>query len=221
MDRIIRVTGKGKLSVKPDTIRLNISLEDIRESYEETLKQSSEQTEQLKDCFEKLGFERNDLKTLYFNVDTKYESYQDRNKEWKRKFVGYKFTHSFKLDFPAENERLGKVLYALAHCPIHPEFSIAYTVKDMEQCKNLLLGKAVADSKQKAEILTQEAGAKLGQVITIDYSWREMEIISRPMNKMMEPCMMMEDCAAGSYDMDIEPDDIDVTDTVTVVWSLE
>ena len=221
MDRIIRVTGKGKISVKPDTIRLNISLEDIRETYEDTLRQSSEQTEQLKDCFEKLGFERNDLKTLYFNVDTEYESYQDRNKDWKRKFVGYKFTHRLKLDFPSDNERLGKVLYALAHCSIHPEFSIAYTVKDMEECKNQLLGKAVADSKQKAEILSQAAGTKLGQVVTIDYSWGEMEIISRPMNKMMEPCMAMEDCCESSYDIDIEPDDIDVSDTVTVVWSLE
>jgi len=25
---------------------------------------------------------------------------------------------------------------------------------------------------------------------------------------------------AGSYDMDIEPDDIDVSDTVTVVWEI-
>lgn len=32
---------------------------------------------------------------------------------------------------------------------------------------------------------------------------------------------MMEDCAADGYDMDIELDDIDVTDTVTVVWELK
>lgn len=25
----------------------------------------------------------------------------------------------------------------------------------------------------------------------------------------------------GSYDMDIEPDDIEVTDTVTIVWEIE
>lgn len=221
MDRIIRVTGKGKISVRPDTIRLNISLEDVKKTYDETLKQSTEQTEELKDCFETLGFARNDLKTLFFNVDTEYESYQDDNRNWKRRFIGYKFTHRFKIDFPEDNERLGKVLYALAHSSVHPEFTISYTVKDMEACKNQLLGKAVADSKQKAEILTQAAGVKLGTLATIDYSWGEMEIISRPMNKLMEPCMVMEDSVGAAYDIDIEPDDIDVTDTVTVVWSLE
>ena len=30
MEKIIRVTGKGKLSVKPDTIRLMLTLEDAR-----------------------------------------------------------------------------------------------------------------------------------------------------------------------------------------------
>ncbi len=30
----------------------------------------------LKDLFEKLGFREKDLKTVYFNVDTEYESYQ-------------------------------------------------------------------------------------------------------------------------------------------------
>ncbi|MEG2013304.1 MAG: SIMPL domain-containing protein, partial [Anaerovoracaceae bacterium] len=71
MERTIRVTGKGKISVKPDRIRLLLNLEDIRETYDETLQQSTEQVEILKDTFEKLGFARTDLKTLTFNVDTK------------------------------------------------------------------------------------------------------------------------------------------------------
>ena len=41
-----------------------------------------------------------------------------------------------KLEFPADNQRLGKILYALAHCPLSPEFSIENTVADPEQCKN-------------------------------------------------------------------------------------
>ena len=38
----------------------------------------------------------------------------------------------------------------------------------------------------------------------------------------MDKCMALPTCAEGgsSYDMDIEPDDIDVQDTVTVVWEM-
>ena len=80
MERTIRVTGKGKISVKPDTIRLNISLEDTFREYENTLKNSAENVEILKDIIERLGYRRQDLKTLYFNINTEYESYQDRDK---------------------------------------------------------------------------------------------------------------------------------------------
>ena len=33
-------------------------------------------------------------------------------------------------------------------------------------------------------------------------------------------CCEADACEPTSYNMDIEPDDIDMTDTVTVVWSL-
>ena len=219
MDRIIRVTGKGSISVKPDMIRLLLNLEDMYDTYDKTLEQSAVQVETLKDCFEKLGFQRSDLKTLSFNVDTEYESYQDRQKAWKRRFMGYKFVHRLKIEFEADNKLLGQVLYALAHAPIRPEFRINYTIKDTESAKNQLLGKAITDSKEKAKVLTEAARVVLGDIITIDYSWGEITFLSEPMHKCMS---LEEDCciAAESYDIDIEPDDIDVTDTVTVVWEI-
>ena len=221
MERTIRVTGKGKLSVKPDTIRLRLSMEGIYPEYDETLQKSSEIVEILKDLVEKQGYERKELKTLYFNIDTEYESYQDRDKSWKRRFLGYKYVHRMKIEFPADNQRLGKMLYALAHCPLSPEFSIEYTVADPEASKNELLGKAVKDSMKKASVLADASDVKLGEIVNIDYSWGEIDFVSRPLQEMSLRCC--EPCVSDSesYDMDIEPDDIDITDTVTVVWSLK
>lgn len=219
MERTMRVTGKGKLSVKPDRIRLLLDLQQVCETYEEALRLSTEQTESLKDSLEGLGFARTDLKTLRFNVDTEYENYRDENNVWKNRFLGYKFTHAMKLEFDADNGKLGQVLYALAHGAVHPEFHINYTVKDAEAAKNRLLAKAVADSKEKAQVLAEAAGVTLCDIVTIDYSWGEIEFISRP----VERCMTMSAknaASADGYSLDIEPDDIDVTDTVTVVWEI-
>ena len=222
MERTIKVTGKGKISVKPDRIRLRISVEDMNADYEAALKASAEMTETLKDLFESLGFDRKDLKTLNFHVDTVYESYQASDQSWKRRFEGYKFIHRMKLEFDADNALLGKVLYAVANCSAKPEFSIEYTVSDPEKAKNELLGKAVADSKEKAAVLSKAAGVSLGEIITIDYSWGEIDLVTRPMNKVMleARCMAAEPCDAGSYEIDIEAEDIEVTDTVTVIWSI-
>ena len=220
MERTIRVTGKGKISVKPDTIRLRISMEDTFREYDDALRHSTDSAELLKGMFEGLGYDRKALKTVLFNINTEYESYQDRDKSWKRRFKGYKYTHRMKLEFPAENKRLGKILYALAHCPVSPEFSIEYTVADPEAAKNELLGKAVKDSMQKASVLAEASGVKLDKILTIDYSWGEIDFVSRPLQEMSLRCCAEDACSPASYDMDIEPDDIDITDTVTVVWNI-
>ena len=49
MDKTIKITGKGKVSVKPDIIRLNMTMEESYKEYEVTLRQSSETTKILKE----------------------------------------------------------------------------------------------------------------------------------------------------------------------------
>ena len=56
MERTIRVTGKGKISVKPDTIRLIMTVEGTNKVYDKAVKESAEKTEKIKDMFENLGF---------------------------------------------------------------------------------------------------------------------------------------------------------------------
>lgn len=218
--RIIRVTGKGNLKVKPDTTRITLSLGKLYEEYGETLKKSSEDTEKIKDLLAGFGFERSDLKTLSFDIETEYEKYYDKC-AYKQRFIGYRYYHLMKVEFDSDNERLGRILYALAHCSVNPEFRLSYTVKDAEASKNELLGKAVADAKDKAAVLSAAAGVKLKNIETIDYSWGHIDFEIQPMNRMLASETCCASMAGNSYDMDIEPDDIDVSDTVTVIWEIE
>lgn len=216
--RTIRVTGKGQIKVRPDTTRITMTLTGLYKEYAQTLRRSSEDTETIKEVLSGFGFERTALKTLDFSVDTEYESYQDKNNHYKQRFAGYRFRHVLKVEFPSDGERLGRILSALANCKSRPEFRISYTVKDPEAAKNLLLGKAVADAREKAAVLTQAGGVKLGEIQSIDYSWGEINFEYRPMvgSLAVEKCMAPNDTLA----FDVEPDDIDSSDTVTVVWEI-
>jgi len=222
MERTLKVTGQGRTAVKPDRVRLVIHLEGTRENYDETLQLSAEKTEQLRDCFGKLGFDRAELKTTAFHVNTKYERCQEKDKSWKQRFAGYEFRHSLKLEFDADSGLTGRVLYAAAHSQAAPRFHIQYTVKDVEAVKNSLIGQAVKDSKVKAEILAQAAGVRLGDILSVDYSWGEVEIVSGPVNQMDEACRGIALTAAseGTYDMGMEPEEIEVSDHVTVIWAI-
>ena len=61
MERTIRVTGKGNLSVKPDMVRLVMTMEGMKEEYDVTLEESAHMTEYLKQMFSDLGFDREDI----------------------------------------------------------------------------------------------------------------------------------------------------------------
>ena len=219
--RTIRVTGKGQIKVKPDTTRITMTLEGRCKEYGETLRRSAEDTEILKDVFTGFGFQRSDLKTLHFSTDTEYESYQEHD-VYKQRFVGYRFHHVMKVEFPSDNDRLGKILYALANCKVSPQFHISYTVKDPEAAKNQLLGEAVADAKEKAAILTEAGGVTLKDIQSIDYSWGEINLECRPMSEgILAGRGALASVAAKRYDLNLEPDDIEVSDTVVVTWEIE
>ena len=99
MERTIRVTGKGKISVAPDMIRLLITQSSVERSYEGAIRESADRKNELNAALSRLDFKKEDLKTLYFDVNTEYESYQAKDKSWKRRLVGYKYTHRMKLEF--------------------------------------------------------------------------------------------------------------------------
>lgn len=55
----------------------------------------------------------------------------------------------------------------------------------------------------------------------IDYSWGEIDFVTKPLNEMrLMECTECEMSAPGAYDIDIEADDINVTDTATVIWEI-
>ncbi len=104
---------------------------------------------------------------------------------------------------------------------VHPDMArISYTVKDTEAVKNTLLGKAVADAKEKAAVLTQAGGVTLKDIQSVDYSWGEINFEYRPMTRDLSLNELSATVPAKSYAIDIEPDDISVSDTVTVIWEI-
>ena len=218
--RTIRVTGKGALKVHPDMTRVGMMLKGGCPEYRETIRRSSEDTEKLMDVLAPFGFERSDLKTKDYTIDPENESYEERG-VYKSRLVGYKYRHILMVEFESDDTLLGRLLYALANSDVRPQLNFSYTVKDLEAVKNRLLGKAVADAKDKAVVLTEAAGVTLRDIQSIDYSWGQLDLEVRSMNSdiMMDDCFE-ESMDIGSYDLGIEPDDISVSDTVTVVWEI-
>ena len=216
--KTITVKGIGNVSVKPDLVVLFMSLETRNRDYETAMREAADRIEHINTSLSTLGFEKESVKTTDFNVRTDYESKKDRAENYYRVFNGYVVNHRLKVSFDFDTKLLSKALGTIAGCIAEPELSISFTVKEPSAVNEALLKSATINAKKKAEILCEASGAKLGEIINIDYNWGELNIYSRTNYDMEMDCLKAK--AATPYSIDIEPDDIDATDTVTFVWQI-
>lgn len=212
--RVITVRGSGNVSIPPDWIIIDLDLVAAEYKYDDTLNAASKQLSQLRESLYFVDFEKEDIKTKRFNVNTVYSSYKDKNDNYRRVFEGYKASHDLFIAFDLDTARLGEILNAITESEANPEFSIDYTIKDKAAVKNQLLKNAVEDARIKAEILVEAAGVQLGKVLRVDYDWSEVRF-RHDYNVSYEDSMML------SESLDFTPDEVKAYDNVTVVWSLE
>ena len=93
-----------------------------------------------------LGFDKTDLKTTNFNIDTDYNNEKDRNGNYHRVFNGYNVIQDLKLSFDFDTNRLATALSAISGCISNPELSIRFTIKDATAVNEEMLRSATANS---------------------------------------------------------------------------
>lgn len=220
MPKTITVKGIGKVSVAPDLVILSMVLESRNKDYEKAMITASENKEQLNLSLEKAGFEKDAVKTTNFNVRTDYEYRRKKDGSGENVFVGYIVSHNLKIEFDFDSKRLAEALASIGECLAHPQLSVAFTVKDSSAVNEEMLRSAVANAKQKAEILCSTSGKELGDLLSIDYNWGEINVYSNTRYDVEEDCMVMAPMMAKRAAIDIAPEDINVSDTATFVWEI-
>ena len=214
--RTITVKGIGAVSVKPDLIVLRLSMETAEYEYDAAMKAAAEKIDFLNKALEAAGFEKKSAKTADFRVCADYDRLNDGKGNYTSVFMGYKCRHELKIEFDFDTKRLAKALSEISKCIAKPEISIDFTVKDSSAVGGELLKAAVKNAREKAEILCAASGAKLGELLSIDYNWGELHLYSATDYDVEGKCMML----GAADDMDIEPEEIKARDTATFEWEI-
>ena len=214
--RTITVKGIGAVSVKPDLIVLRLSMETAEYEYDAAMKAAAEKIDFLNKALEAAGFEKKSAKTADFRVRADYDRLNDGKGNYTSVFMGYKCRHELKIEFDFDTKRLAKALSEISKCIAKPEISIDFTVKDSSAVIGELLKAAAKNAREKAEILCAASGAKLGELLSIDYNWGELHLYSATDYDVEGKCMM----PGAADDMDIEPEEIKARDTATFAWEI-
>ncbi|WP_282925816.1 SIMPL domain-containing protein [Helcococcus kunzii] len=216
MEKTITVRGTGSLSIKPNYIEISINLETKHMNYEEAYNNSLEKIDKLNSAISNAGFSADKLKSTNFNIESRYKSIRDENDEYQQIFDGYEVYHSLKLGFDFNLNDLSRILSEITKSANNPNISIRFTVKDHSEIKEKLLEDAVKNARQIAEVLCENSNVTLGELITIDYSWQDINLYS---STEYRPKIMQESSMGNS--IDINPDDIEISDSATFVWRIK
>ncbi len=217
MARTISVTGTGRANARPDWVEISITRKSQKLDYDKAVETAGARMQSIIDSLTAVGFHREDLKTVSYEIKVDYIYVNDRVRGQERQFNGYVVDHRMKLSFPLDRERLSSALRALAGCMSHPEFDIEFTVKDDTLLREELLRSAAENALSSARILCAASGVELGQLQSIDYTWGEVRFRSPTT------------CSLGTREIragdtgaipDFEPDDIDTSESATFVWEI-
>lgn len=218
MTKQITIKSVGKVSVKPDLIELTLSIKNLDNDYTKSLKNASDQLKQLHQAIINCGFDKKDLKTVDFKTTAHYESVLDKNNNYIREFQGYQTVQILKLEFNFNNKMLGEILSEIALSDIKPEINIDFTVENQEILKQKVLENASHNALVKAQILTQANNVTLGNLLSIDYSFNDINFTSQSsFSPMVDNQLLLK----ASYDFDIEPKEISIRDSVIFVWEIK
>ena len=217
MQRTITVKGIGSATATPDLIRIVMRLEAKDFEYGVTMKIAEGQIESLREALSTVGFDRKDLKTSDFDIRTEYHNEKDAFGNYRNFFDGYICSHRLKLEFDFDTKQLARTLNAIASFISTSSLSIHFTVKDPAAISADLLRSATVNAREKAEILCAASNVKLGDLLSIDYNWGELNIVSHTDFDMPIRCAAM----SPGCNIEIEPEDISLSDTAAFVWEIK
>ncbi len=214
MNRTLRITGTGKLSVTPDTVTIDFPIEALDYQYEQAVIKVNNAVNKLKEILSELGSDANQLKTNNFRVnrETRY------NKKLEiHEFAGFSAKHDMSLEVAFDNKLIHDILQKIVASDIDVDFRINFTVSDKKSAVDRLIGNAIEDAADKAKLIAKASGIVLKEILSIDYAFSEVRFRS-DFDMVYDTNEMLSEVSSAP---DISPSDINLSENVTITWRIE
>lgn len=209
----ITVRGSGVASAEPDLVVLSFDVVGRDLSYSDAIAKLNERVEALRSDLEAADVDRAKLKTTRFNVtvETRFDDEKDE-----RVFSHYRASHRMRLELASDKELLNRVLGQMSQSTSEVAVRVSFDVSNRESLRRRAMRAAVLDAQKTASVLAESAGATLGEIEQIDYSFIEVRTRSFSYHLGEEDAYTMPAFRAP----DIKPEALEAEEGVTIVWGI-
>lgn len=152
-DPVVVVTGSGAASAAPDTANISLTISTTAEDTSTASGENAAITEKVRDAVRELGIGKSDIQTSNYNC---YPVYDKDNS-----ISGYRVSNTLKVtvrNFSIINKIIDNSLAA----GVTQISGLYFSLSDTSKLRSTAIKAAIADAKEKAEIIA----ASLGKTIT-------------------------------------------------------
>jgi uncharacterized protein YggE len=210
----ISVRGVGRVSVPPDRTVVTFHISSLNKVYSESAAEINTRVAELRKRLADAGIPGTDLKTTSFTIEPEHE-WRGNDKDRRQVFMGWRSKHTMRLELPVDRELLNKAFAAIATDEVQSSIEIGFEVSDLAALRTKILEEATRVACRNAEAIARAAGCTLGPATSINYNWSEIRF-----RGMHYAVAERADLTAMSAP-DIEPDDVEGEDSVSVVFELK
>jgi uncharacterized protein YggE len=209
----ISVRGMGHVSVPPDRTVVSFDISTMDMDYSKSANDLNERVAKLRARLKESGIKPEDLKTTNYGIEPHHE-WRGKDENRRQVFLGWVTRHRMRIELPIDRALLNQAFAAIASDEVQSSINIGFEVSDLDALRTKILEEATRVACRNAETMATAAGCKLGRALKIEYGWSELRV--SPLRFERNLMMSIESDAAP----DIEPDDLDASDSVTILFEL-
>jgi uncharacterized protein YggE len=166
----IVVTGDGEVQAAPDMAILDLSVLREAKTAREALTDNNKAMTKVLAAMKEAGIEDRDLQTSGINIQPTYTYPNDKNGLKAPKIIGYNVTNGLTVRVRDLN-KVGDLLDKSIDLGVNQSGGLRFINDDPSKVLMDARKKAMENAMEKAKVLTETAGAKLGRVLEItEYS---------------------------------------------------
>src|SRR4030042_2708603 len=160
----INVSGQGKVLIKPDIGQVDLAVVTEVSTVAKAVSDNNQKMNKIIQAMKGLGVSENDLKTVIYNINPKYQYTSGRSS-----IIGYEVNQTLQVKI-RDLDKTSQVLEKAAELGANQVGSLSFTIDDPEKIKEEARQKAIENAKKKAGEMEKSLGIKLGKIVGFDES---------------------------------------------------
>lgn len=206
----ITVNGTAKINAVPDVANINIGIVNEGVTVETAQKGVTEKMNQIIDSLKsEFKIEAKDIKTENFSVSPRYDWNEGR-----QRITGYSVNQSVSVKV-RNFDQVGNILAKATELGANSVHGPSFIIDNLETYKAQAREEAIAQAKEKARILADQVGIKLGRIVNF-YEGENNQVVPYGMGGMSEAVDMLKSSIPA-----IEPGSQDVTLNVYLSYEIK